>query len=150
MSNYNLFTSESVSEGHPDKMADQISDAVLDAIIADDPHSRVAVETMVKTGMAIIAGEVRTKTYVDLEQIVREHEKILSICSSGENPKDQIFSSIKAMSLEKVNTGIDSAFANGFIFKRDSLVKGPIINLGLTVFRIFFKFNSYLALPVSR
>jgi S-adenosylmethionine synthetase len=72
MSIYNLFTSESVSEGHPDKLADQISDAVLDAILADDPHSRVAVETMVKTGMAIIAGEVRTKTYVDLEQIVRD------------------------------------------------------------------------------
>jgi len=72
MASYNLFTSESVSEGHPDKMADQISDAVLDAIIRDDPHARVAVETMVKTGMAIIAGEVRTNTYVDLEDIVRE------------------------------------------------------------------------------
>lgn len=72
MSNYSIFTSESVSEGHPDKMADQISDAVLDAIIRDDPHSRVAVETMVKTGMTIIAGEVRTDTYVDLEQIVRD------------------------------------------------------------------------------
>ena len=72
MSTYNLFTSESVSEGHPDKMADQISDAVLDAIIKDVPNSRVAVETMVKTGMAIIAGEVRTNTYVDLEQIVRD------------------------------------------------------------------------------
>ena len=72
MSTYNLFTSESVSEGHPDKMADQISDAVLDAIIKDDPNSRVAGETMVKTGMAIIAGEVRTNTYVDLEQIVRD------------------------------------------------------------------------------
>jgi len=72
MSNYNIFTSESVSEGHPDKMADQISDAVLDAILKDDPHSRVAVETMVKTGMAVIAGEVRTDTYVDLEQIVRD------------------------------------------------------------------------------
>jgi len=71
MSTYNLFTSESVSEGHPDKMADQISDAVLDAIIADDPNSRVAVETMVKTGMTIIAGEVRTNTYVDLEEVVR-------------------------------------------------------------------------------
>ncbi|MCB1667050.1 MAG: methionine adenosyltransferase [Porticoccaceae bacterium] len=71
MSTYNIFTSESVSEGHPDKMADQISDAILDAIIADDPHSRVAVETLVKTGMAIIAGEVRTNTYVDLEDIVR-------------------------------------------------------------------------------
>ncbi len=72
MASYNLFTSESVSEGHPDKMADQISDAVLDAIIRDDPHARVAVETMVKTGMAIIAGEVRTNTYVDLEDIVRD------------------------------------------------------------------------------
>ena len=72
MSNYNIFTSESVSEGHPDKMADQISDAVLDAILKGDPHSRVAVETMVKTGMTIIAGEVRTATYVDLEQIVRD------------------------------------------------------------------------------
>jgi S-adenosylmethionine synthetase len=72
MSNYSIFTSESVSEGHPDKMADQISDAVLDAILKDDPHSRVAVETLVKTGMTIIAGEVRTDTYVDLEQIVRD------------------------------------------------------------------------------
>jgi S-adenosylmethionine synthetase len=72
MSNYNIFTSESVSEGHPDKMADQISDAVLDAILKDDPHSRVAVETLVKTGMTVIAGEVRTDTYVDLEQIVRD------------------------------------------------------------------------------
>ncbi len=72
MSQYNLFTSESVSEGHPDKMADQVSDAILDAIIKDDPQARVAVETLVKTGMAVIAGEVRTSTYVDLEDIVRE------------------------------------------------------------------------------
>ncbi len=71
MAEYQLFTSESVSEGHPDKMADQISDAVLDAMLVDDPDSRVAVETMVKTGMAIVAGEVRTSTYVDLEDIVR-------------------------------------------------------------------------------
>jgi S-adenosylmethionine synthetase len=71
MSEYTVFTSESVSEGHPDKMADQISDAILDAIIADDPNARVAVETMVKTGMAIVAGEVTTNTYVDLEEVVR-------------------------------------------------------------------------------
>lgn len=80
MSQYSTFTSESVSEGHPDKMADQISDAVLDAIIKDDPHARVAVETLVKTGMAIIAGEVRTNTYVDLEEIVRD-----VICEIGYN-----------------------------------------------------------------
>ena len=67
-----LFTSESVSEGHPDKVADQISDAVLDAIIAQDPSARVACETMVKTGMAIIAGEVSTDAWVDLEEITRQ------------------------------------------------------------------------------
>lgn len=72
MTNYSIFTSESVSEGHPDKMADQISDAVVDAMIKDDINSRVAVETMVKTGMVIIAGEVRTNTYVDLEDLVRK------------------------------------------------------------------------------
>jgi S-adenosylmethionine synthetase len=72
MSEYNIFTSESVSEGHPDKMADQISDAILDAIIVDDPNARVAVETMVKTGMAVVAGEVTTDTYVDLEEVVRD------------------------------------------------------------------------------
>jgi len=66
-----LFTSESVSEGHPDKMADQISDAVLDAILARDKHAHVACETLVKTGVAIIAGEVTTSAWVDLEELVR-------------------------------------------------------------------------------
>jgi S-adenosylmethionine synthetase len=72
MSEYSVFTSESVSEGHPDKMADQISDAVVDAMLKDDPNSRVAVETLVKTGMVVLAGEVRTNTYVELEDIVRK------------------------------------------------------------------------------
>ncbi len=71
MSNY-LFTSESVSEGHPDKVADQISDAVLDAIIAQDPAARVACETMVKTGVAIVAGEITTNAWIDLEAITRK------------------------------------------------------------------------------
>jgi len=71
MSDSFVFTSESVSEGHPDKIADQISDAVLDAILAEDPKARVACETLVKTGMAIIAGEVTTSAWVDLEDIVR-------------------------------------------------------------------------------
>ena len=72
MSEYSLFTSESVSEGHPDKIADQISDAVLDAIITQDKFARVACETLVKTGVAIIAGEVTTSAWVDLEDIVRK------------------------------------------------------------------------------
>jgi S-adenosylmethionine synthetase len=71
MSETFLFTSESVSEGHPDKIADQISDAVLDAVLKQDPDARVACETMVKTGMAIIAGEVTTSAWVDLEDVVR-------------------------------------------------------------------------------
>ena len=72
MAEAHLFTSESVSEGHPDKMADQISDAILDALLAQDKNSRVAVETMIKTGMVIVAGEVTTKGYVDVENLVRE------------------------------------------------------------------------------
>ena len=71
MSNF-LFTSESVSEGHPDKVADQISDAVLDAIIKDDPKARVACETMVKTGTAIVSGEITTNTWIDLDELVRK------------------------------------------------------------------------------
>ena len=72
MSDAFLFTSESVSEGHPDKISDQISDAILDAIIAEDPKARVACETMVKTGMVVVAGEITTSAWVDMEEIVRE------------------------------------------------------------------------------
>jgi S-adenosylmethionine synthetase len=71
MSHGYLFTSESVSEGHPDKVADQISDAVLDAILTQDKRARVACETMVKTGVAVVAGEVTTNAWVDLEELVR-------------------------------------------------------------------------------
>jgi len=66
------FTSESVTEGHPDKVADQISDAVLDAVLTDDPQGRVACETLITTGLVVVAGEVTTKTYVDVRSIVRE------------------------------------------------------------------------------
>ena len=72
MAETSLFTSESVSEGHPDKMADQISDAILDALLAQDKASRVACETLIKTGMVIVAGEITTEAYVDVEGIVRE------------------------------------------------------------------------------
>jgi S-adenosylmethionine synthetase len=72
MSNNYIFTSESVSEGHPDKVADQISDAILDALLAQDSRSRVACETLVKTGMVIIAGEITTNAWVDMEALVRK------------------------------------------------------------------------------
>src|SRR5204863_290265 len=66
-----LFTSESVTEGHPDKIADQISDSILDAILAQDPVSRVACETLVTTGLAVVAGEITTSAYVDFQDVVR-------------------------------------------------------------------------------
>ena len=72
MSSRYTFTSESVTEGHPDKMADQISDSVLDAILAEDPTARVACETMVTTGLAVVAGEITTNAYVEIPKIVRE------------------------------------------------------------------------------
>ena len=68
----NLFTSESVSEGHPDKVADQISDAILDEMLEQDPNSRVAIETLVTTGLAVVSGEVTTDAYVDVQELVRE------------------------------------------------------------------------------
>ena len=67
-----IFTSESVTEGHPDKICDQISDAVLDALMAQDPNSRVACETAITTGLVLVMGEISTKGYVDIQKIVRE------------------------------------------------------------------------------
>ena len=111
MSEYSIFTSESVSEGHPDKVADQISDAVLDAIIARDPMARVAVETLVKTGMAVVAGEVTTSCYVDLEDIVRD-----VITGIGYNSSDvgfdgetcAVLNGIGKQSVD-INQGVDRA-----------------------------------------
>src|ERR1700743_3616101 len=70
-----LFTSESVTEGHPDKIADQISDAILDACLAQDPYSRVACETLTCTGLVVVAGEITTKAYVDFQTVVRDTVK---------------------------------------------------------------------------
>jgi len=83
MSNRLIFTSESVSEGHPDKVADQISDAVLDEILRQDPNARVACETLIKTGAAIVAGEITTSAWVDLEEVVRK-----TITDIGYNSSD--------------------------------------------------------------
>ncbi len=75
MSEYTIFTSESVSEGHPDKIADQISDAILDKILEQDPHARVACETLVKTGLVFIGGEITTDAWVDVEEVTRNKIK---------------------------------------------------------------------------
>src|SRR3546814_8734942 len=91
MSEY-LFTSESVSEGHPDKVADQISDAVLDAILAQDKKARVACETMVKTGVAIVAGEITTSAWVDLEALTRK-----VICDIGYTRSEEHTSELQSL-----------------------------------------------------
>jgi S-adenosylmethionine synthetase len=109
MSSAYLFTSESVSEGHPDKVADQISDAVLDAIIEKDPQARVACETLIKTGVAIVAGEITTSAWVDLEQIVRD-----TICEIGYTSSDVGFDgqtcgvmSVIGKQSPDINMGVD-------------------------------------------
>ena len=111
MARTQLITSESVSEGHPDKVADQISDAVLDAIIADDPRARVACETLVKTGMVIVAGEITTSAWVDLEELVRKR-----VCDIGYDSPDVGFDGATCAVLNAIgkqspdiNQGVDRA-----------------------------------------
>ena len=107
----NLFTSESVSEGHPDKIADQISDAILDEMLKGDPNSRVAVETMVTTGLAIVSGEVDTDSYVDVQELVREVIKEIGYTKASyrfDSESCGILSSIHQQSPD-IAQGVDSS-----------------------------------------
>ncbi len=111
MSKSYLFTSESVSEGHPDKVADQVSDSILDALLTDDPKSRVACETMVTTGMAIVAGEITTDAVVDFQEVVRH-----TIGEIGYNSSDMGFdhnSCAVLVSLDKQSTDIAQGVNEG-------------------------------------
>jgi S-adenosylmethionine synthetase len=104
-----LFTSESVTEGHPDKICDKVSDAILDAIIADDPRCRVACETLVKTGFVVVAGEITTSTYVNIPQIVRETVTEIGYVSSEmgfDGHSCGVLVAIEAQSPD-INQGVD-------------------------------------------
>ena len=104
-----LFTSESVSEGHPDKVADQISDAVLDQLLAYDPNSKVACETLVTTGQVVVAGEVKSEAYVDLQDVVRNTIARIGYTKAAykfEAESCGIFSAIHEQSGD-INRGVD-------------------------------------------
>ncbi len=111
MSKGYLFTSESVSEGHPDKMADQISDAILDAFLAQDPKSRVAAETMVQTGMVVVAGEVKSNARIDLEPLVRNTVREIGYTSSDLGFDADTCAVLNALGEQSpdINQGVDRA-----------------------------------------
>ena len=106
-----LFTSESVSEGHPDKMSDQVSDAVLDAILAEDPHARVACETLFKTGMVMIAGEITTTAKPDYEKVMRDTIKRIGYTSSEMGFDYETCAVMTALGVQSpdINQGVDRA-----------------------------------------
>jgi len=106
-----IFTSESVSEGHPDKMSDQVSDAILDAILAEDPHARVACETLFKTGMTIIAGEITTTAKPDYERIIRQTIKDIGYTSSEMGFDGETCAVMSAIGVQSpdINQGVDRA-----------------------------------------
>ena len=109
MANEFIFTSESVSEGHPDKMADQVSDAILDAILAEDPHARVACETLFKTGMCLIAGEITTTAKPDYEPVIRETIRDIGYTSSEMGFDWETCAVMTALGVQSpdINQGVD-------------------------------------------
>lgn len=109
--NKRLFTSESVTEGHPDKIADQVSDAILDEILEDDPNARVACETTVTTGMALISGEISTTTYVDIPKVVRETIKEIGYTRAKYGYDSQTMAVLTAIDEQSpdIAQGVDTA-----------------------------------------
>ncbi len=107
-----LFTSESVTEGHPDKIADQISDAVLDAVLRDDPRARVACETLVNTGLVVVSGEITTTTYVDIQDVVRETIRRIGYTDANFGFDYQTCAVLNAIDKQSpdIAQGVDTAF----------------------------------------
>src|SRR3979490_1748438 len=107
-----LFTSESVTEGHPDKIADQISDGVLDAVLKDDPYGRVACETLVNPGLIVVSGEISTDTYVDIQEIARETVRKIGYDDAGYGFDCDTCAVINAIDKQSpdIAQGVDAAY----------------------------------------
>ncbi|TDM14405.1 methionine adenosyltransferase [Macrococcus bovicus] len=151
MADRKLFTSESVTEGHPDKIADQISDAILDAILTGDPKARVACETSVTTGMALIAGEITTSTYVDIPKVVRETVKEIGYTRAKFGYDYQTMAVLTAIDEQSpdIAQGVDRALED-----REDLSDSDIESIGAGDQGLMFGFacnetESLMPLPIS-
>lgn len=148
--NRRLFTSESVTEGHPDKIADQISDAILDELLKGDPKARVACETMVTTGMALISGEISTSTYVDIPKVVRETVKDIGYTRAKYGYDFQTMAILTAIDEQSpdIAQGVDCALED-----RDDLTDSEIESIGAGDQGLMFGYatnetETYMPLPV--
>ena len=148
--NRRLFTSESVTEGHPDKIADQVSDAILDEILKDDPNARVACETTVTTGMALISGEISTTTYVDIPKVVRETIKEIGYTRAKFGYDSQTMAVLTAIDEQSpdIAQGVDTALEY-----RDDLSEAEIEATGAGDQGLMFGYatnetDTYLPLPI--
>lgn len=151
MTDRKLFTSESVTEGHPDKIADQISDAILDAILTGDPKARVACETSVTTGMALIAGEITTSTYVDIPKVVRETVKEIGYTRAKYGYDYQTMAVLTAIDEQSpdIAQGVDRALED-----RNNLTDADIESIGAGDQGLMFGYacnetESLMPLPIS-
>ena len=123
-----LFTSESVTEGHPDKICDQISDSILDALLENDPHARVACETTVTTGLVLVAGEISTNTYVDIPKLVRKTVKEIGYDRAKYGFDGETCAVITAIDEQSgdIAMGVDEALENkkGEVTEDEILIEG--------------------------
>lgn len=148
--NKRLFTSESVTEGHPDKIADQVSDAILDEILKDDPNARVACETTVTTGMALISGEISTTTYVDIPKVVRETIKEIGYTRAKYGYDSQTMAVLTAIDEQSpdIAQGVDKALEY-----RDDITEEEIEATGAGDQGLMFGYatnetDTYMPLPI--
>lgn len=148
--NKRLFTSESVTEGHPDKIADQVSDAILDEILKDDPNARVACETTVTTGMALISGEISTTTYVDIPKVVRETIKDIGYTRAKYGYDSQTMAVLTAIDEQSpdIAQGVDKALEYRNDISEEEIEATGAGDQGLMFAYATDETDTYMPLPI--